>query len=385
MSDEESRTERRLLAGQQLLFCIGILINALLIFSHKQALTINSTVEITTTKNLPNKTAAASSIIIRSSRGNSSPLNVDENGQRWMTFIVVCGNGETDTVREMKRLLTSAILLSSVPLHFVFVTEQESSNRIQTMFEDDLAYSKKPIKVDTWILSEDSVKNFASLLNYNLASHHSGIWGTSKLMLPWILRDVDRAVQIDTDMIFLDHPAHLWNEFDSNDWLYKMPIHNRTRPSSICSCIALLKLDRIRQLNTFPTLMVEALSSKPRWNRGGLYKVPHGDQGLLWAMMLNSNAHVAPLPEQWNADRCHEYFDVLKPEEFKPASVLHNNCDFGSNNFGPAEEYFIFYDKYKWHWLKGEGAEKHAVNVTIHSEEAERLGDLFKCLKEKGE
>ncbi|KAL3937222.1 MAG: hypothetical protein SGBAC_007630 [Bacillariaceae sp.] len=97
----------------------------------------------------------------------------------------------------MQPLLTSAILLSSAPLHFVFVTDKGSANRIQRMFEDDLKYSKKPIKVDTWVLSEGSVNTFSSMLDYNQTFHHSGIWGTSKLMLPWIVKDVEKAVQVD--------------------------------------------------------------------------------------------------------------------------------------------------------------------------------------------
>mmetsp|Transcript_12998 Transcript_12998/g.30776 ORF Transcript_12998/g.30776 Transcript_12998/m.30776 type:complete len:397 (-) Transcript_12998:81-1271(-) len=390
MSEKKWKAERRLLAGQQLFFCIGILINAILIFSPRLA-------GHPTTTRQQHKTDAITTTTSPPVQFNIIP-SPKQDSEDWVTIIIVCGNGETDTVREMKTLLTSAILLSSAPLHFVFVTEQESSNRIKTMFETDLQVSKKPIKVDTWLLSVESIKSFASVLDYNPSYHHSGVWGTSKLMLPWIVKDLDKAVQVDTDMIFLDDPARVWHEFDggngnaddsdANKWLYKMPLPDPNAPFSICSCIVLLKLGEIRQSNTFPTLMEEALASHSDWKgeESKLYDTPNGDQGLYWAMLRQKDSHIiSALPNQWNADRCNNYFGVLQSNSRAAASMLHNNCD-NSNSYGMANIFFKFYDKYRWHWLRGEAKESsrnYKVDVTVHPEETERLQNLFKCLREK--
>ena len=125
-------------------------------------------------------------------------------------------------------------------------------------------------------------------------------------MLPWVLQDIDRAILMDTDMIFLEDPARLWDEFDAQQWLYKMPIHSMRKGSGfICSCVVLLKMDQIRHSNIFPTLMEEALLSQPTWEENGLYKTPHGDQGLYFAMMLQDKQNLfAALPPKWAKCPC---------------------------------------------------------------------------------
>jgi hypothetical protein len=135
--------------------------------------------------------------------------------------------------------------------------------------------------------------------------------------------------------------------------------------------------------------MEEALATQPDWKGdGNVYNTPNGDQGLYWAMLINKNSShiIAPLPEQWNADRCNNYFGVLQPTSQKAASALHNNCDY-SKSYGMAHNYFIFYEKYRWHWLRGDGGRRtqhyYKVDVTVHPEETERLQNLFTCLREK--
>ncbi|KAL3937221.1 MAG: hypothetical protein SGBAC_007629 [Bacillariaceae sp.] len=164
-----------------------------------------------------------------------------------------------------------------------------------------------------------------------------------------------------------------------------MPLHDPSGAHSICSCIVLLKLDKIRHSNTFPTLMEDALATQPDWKKeNNIYDTPNGDQGLYWTMLNKYGSQViAPLPEQWNAERCHDYFGVLRTTSQKSVSVIHNNCDY-QNSYGAAKEYFTFYEKYRWHWLKGSGGIKYAVNATLHPEETVRLQDVFECLREKG-
>lgn len=298
------------------------------------------------------------------------PTDVEE----WCTFVIVCGKGETDAVKEMRALLTSAMLLTSKPLHFVFLTDDESAKRLETMFDIDLHVSKRPVKVDIWTVPEKSVETFAATLDYNPRYHHSGIWGTLKLMLPWILQDVDKAVQVDTDMIFVDDPARLWDEFDndddgeSSDWLYKMPLPSMEDPSKICSCVVLFNMARIREANTYPTLFQQALATQPKWKVNGIYNTPHGDQGLYWALAKMRNNLVAPLPKRWNADRCHDYYDTLKDAALTAPSMLHNNCATGlfKMEFGKAEIYYTFYENYKWHWLRGDPRKDYDVSVSTH-------------------
>ncbi|CAJ1968395.1 unnamed protein product [Cylindrotheca closterium] len=402
MSERKWNGEQRLLAVQKLVFFIGLIVNVILIVSPETTFPIYNNKTGPPPAAIQRKNSTTTSASISPSPIPPSSSQPIESGKKWVTIIIVCGNGETYAVKEMKPLLTSAILLSSAPLHFVFVTDQGSSNRIRKIFQNELGYSKKPIKVDTWILSESSVNTFASLLDYNPLEHHSGIWGTSKLMLPWIVKDMDKAIMMDSDMLFLDDPARLWNEFanghnsstssnnttNTTEWMYKMPLHNPAAPFSICSCIMLVKLDQIRRSNTFPTLMEEALATQPDWKgeENHLYNAPNGDQGLYWAMLANENGSriIAPLPEQWNADRCNNYFGVLLPTSEKAVSVLHNNCK-EHRSYGSAHDYFIFYEKYRWHWLKGDSGSQHyyKVDVTVHPKETERLQNLFQCLKEK--
>jgi len=286
------------------------------------------------------------------------------------TFAIVCGRGETDAVKEMLPLLKSILLLSSCSIRFIFFTEKESANTIHRLFEHYLSASKKPLQVDIWSITEDSILAFSSALDYNAHYHHSGVWGTTKLMIPWIVRNdptIERLVVVDTDMVFVDDPSILFQyEFEQDSaWYYKMPLANRSRASEICSCIVLMNIPHILSSNMFPDGFQHALANNPSWkNDEGLYDAPHGDQGLYFAILQTQPGVIESLPDRWNADRCHEYNGGgLEPMSTQGVSVLHDNCA-DDQTFGRAHNFFQFYIDYHWSWLRADEGRGYSVKIS---------------------
>ncbi|CDF34686.1 unnamed protein product [Chondrus crispus] len=296
--------------------------------------------------------------------------------KEWCTFAIMCGTGDTDTVSEMRPLLVSAILLSTCRLHFIFLTDEDGAGRVHEMFAKNLTTADKPIRVDIMVISTEWIDEKALKIKLDPHGHHSGSWGTGKLLLPWILQDLDRVIVIDSDMIFLDDPASLWAQFDDDGtWAYKMPLFDRSKSSNICSCVVLMDIQKIRQVRAYPDLFSSVLHSHPEWrNETSLnYVPPHGDQGVYFGLMKSHPKLVNSLDDRFNVDHCHGYYGALRNSSSKMVSILHKNCESRRHALDAAGNlFFDFYSAYKWQWLKGLEDTGYPVTVNMISHETSR-------------
>lgn len=285
------------------------------------------------------------------------------------TIVISCGTQETDAVQEMQSLIKSILILSSRPIRFVFLTDVEGAKRIRTMFSN-LGKTNRPLDVEIHRITDQAIEKFAAKLRYNPNGHHSGRWGTAKLMIPWVLPNIKRAIVLDTDMVLLEDPIRLWKHFNyGKDWAYQIPMPDNTEPSTICSCIVLIDCERARSMRVYPKLMAAALQDSAFWSESEkMYRTPHGDQGLYWLMIRKYPHMFFELPQHWNVDRCHKFKGVFQEGSTSKVSLLHRNCGGGkvldSNLLSDvANPFFSFFISYKWHWLKAPKGEGYEVVV----------------------
>lgn len=312
--------------------------------------------------------SSSSSPLIPNRKSASSPVLPGPPPRYTPTFVITCGSGITDAVEEMQPLLKSILMLISQPVHIVFLTDAKGGKRIRRLFRY-LAWTKKKVWVDIYVLNELLVDTWAAKVRLSPWAHHSGRWGTAKLILPWIIRDRDRAVLVDTDMIFMQDPMNLWELFNtgSQDWIYQMPVAHMWSPVHICSCIVLFKLDKIREQRVYPKLMKYVLPTHKGWYdpNSKLYKPNCGDQGVYWLLMKHYPKLFQRLPVHWARGRCGKYQDALKIQSTSPVGILHRNCG-GTNSSAVNDEaspFFDFWSHYRWHWLQPSHGVKFPVKL----------------------
>lgn len=178
-------------------------------------------------------------------------------------------------------------------------------------------------------------------------------------MVPWLLPNTKRVLILDTDMILLEDPLHLWAHFDEGkDWAYQMPMYSREHPSNICSCIVLIDCEYARSMKVYPDLMSNALLSSPTdWiSSKKIYHPAHGDQGLYWLMIQKYPTMFRELPRKWDVDKCHHYHGVFQVNATEQVSLLHRNCGRSNTDANTLNDvtnpFFQFFIEYKWHWLQ---------------------------------
>jgi len=316
---------------------------------------------------LARRASSAFPVIPKSaSRRNSSSPTVSLGDVP--TFVITCGSGDSDAVDEMKPLLKSILMTISSPVNFIFLTDASGGRRIHTLFRH-LAYTKRRVSVDIHVLDERLVDKWAAKVRMSVWSHSSGRWGTAKLMIPWIIRDRERAIIVDTDMIFMQDPMNLWELFHqgSQRWIYQMPIAQMTSPIYICSCIVLLKLRKIREHQVYPNLMRFALRQASTWydRELDLYKPNTGDQGLMFMLIKYYPQLFKRLPVHWARGHCGKYQDALKIQSKLPVGILHRNCA-GNNSSAVRDDasvFFDFFSNYRWHWLRPSHGAKYPVQI----------------------
>lgn len=280
------------------------------------------------------------------------------------TIIISCGNGDTDAVAEMRPLITSIILLTSVPLRFVFITDDDGVIRIQRMFAE-LGRTKRRIIVQTVKLSLEWMEKWAAKTKLDMYVHHSGVFGMAKLALPWLLPDIKLGVVLDTDMVLLKDPALLWSEALQEEgpgfqkgWVYRMMLSEEMeKPSQMCSCVIAMRLQQARDERLYPRVVGNALKAFPSWFRMGVYKPLHGDQGVFFALWHQDHRIVGNLDATWNRDHCHKFNGIFDKGNTKNAAILHRNCYAEdhpkrkeTNDGSPP--FFDFYEAYPWRWLR---------------------------------
>ena len=267
------------------------------------------------------------------------------------TFVIVCGKGETNAVQEMEPLLKSMIAMARLPIRFVFFTDPQGAADIKSIFQR--FRTDQVLTVEIFLVNVKDILAWCDEIHLQVI-HHSGHWGAVKMFVPWLLPHHDRAIVLDTDLLFVTDPVRLWDEFETNgkDWLYKMPIKNMDHPSNMCSCIKLIEIRKVRlESDYYPAVFQKALARHPEWKDPNSsidhYLAPHGDQGVYYAMIQSNKTLVAPLAAFWNTDRCHNYYNAFGGGQ---AGILHQNCGQARAQ-SPEVPFITMYQKYPWSWL----------------------------------
>lgn len=288
------------------------------------------------------------------------------------TFVISCGRGDTDTIEEMKPLIVSAILLSTCALKFILMTDKESAERAHDLFRE-LQTTMKPLTIEIWVIGKKYIRKKAKGIKYDIYNHHSGWWGTTKLFVPWILRDSGyrRVIVLDADMLFIQDPRLLWVHVDESEdddaqpWAYQMPLNDMSRASTICSCIVVMDIPRILENDFYPTKFLNVLRNHSEvLTANGRFAPPHGDQGLYYFLSHTYPELFRSLPQRFNIDHCHNYYESLTDSSADPVSLIHYNC--GNSTMAstePGNKLFDFYRNYRWSWLKGYATLSYPVYI----------------------
>ena len=201
-------------------------------------------------------------------------------------FLVVAAVDDEDVITEMEKLLLSMIYLTSRSLHFIFVTNSEGSDQIKDLFLK-LPNLRRSISVEIVRLDVNEIIKWADDVEIDATAHHSGAWGMAKLAVPWLLPWLQKAVVLDTDMVFMKDPhelwAHAWNV--SSSIPYRMPLGPIGRRSSteMCSCVVAVNAEEARRRQVYPNRIRDSLRrSSLAVKEGKYFKLPPplGDQAV---------------------------------------------------------------------------------------------------------
>ena len=166
--------------------------------------------------------------------------------------------------------------------------------------------------------------------------HHSGPWGTAKTYMHRFFANVQRCIYIDTDMLVMSDVNALWAHFDDfkpSSYLMLqvagprspvLPVPKPKSADSICSCVMLVHLARMRQSAAWDSLLQTAWNqrrSSSNLHATGLAdsmaaaKVDHttrhvrvSNQGLLFQSILRLHppSYLA-LDTRWNMAGCQDW------------------------------------------------------------------------------
>lgn len=285
-------------------------------------------------------------------------------------LVLVCGHGDVDTVSELRALIVSAVLLSSCPLHFILVSDEGNAKRATEMFKT-LKTMKKPVSVDIWTISIRFITKWATKFKFSPRGHlpSKRVWLIAKVYLPFLLHQFDRIIVIDTDMIFLDDPATLWNEFNtsgSQNWAYKMPLSDLSSQNTICSCVVLINVQNVIKHSLYPRQFQAALEQdcKAYNTSSGLYQTERVDQAVYFYLRRIHPGLFKSLDRRFNIDHCHRYYNRLAPDSNELVTLLHYNCaEYRFKYHRQGNELFHFFQTYHWEWLKGGGARSYPIRI----------------------
>lgn len=294
------------------------------------------------------------------------------------TFVILCGDGDADTVSEMRALLISAMLLSTCPLHFVLIADKSSAKRAAAFFKNEINSSRIPVTVDIWTVSIQSISAWALNLGIGIQmgtpfAQKKAQWLLAKLYVPILLKEFDNVIVIDSDMVFLEDPAKLWSNFnDGLSWTFKMPLKDLSSVSNICSCVVLIRVKRVIEGRIYPQKLRNALMRNGlEWydQNANLYRPKHADQGVYFILRNTYPKLFVSLDQRYNIDHCHKFYGAFlgdhKYGRKQKVSLLHRNC--GSSAFYKefAEPFFRFFRLYQPHWFEN-NVQKLPIKVRIN-------------------
>lgn len=268
-------------------------------------------------------------------------------------FAISAAVDSEDVISELESLVGSMIHLSSKPLHLIFITNGEGAKRIDALFRR-MQSSRVAIRVNIVTLEASTVVSWAGKILLAADTHHSGVWGMAKLGIPWLLPWVDRAIVLDTDMIFVKDPHALWKgAWNKKKMVYRMPFGpDPEKVYHICSCVVAVDAVEARRREVYPKMMRSVLEANPEWKRDGLYRAHFGDQSVYHGLL--QLGVVGKLDEVWNREKCHEYGGALQADSRLDVGIVHHNCYNETTMKDGSEALFSFYEQMRWHWMTGD-------------------------------
>lgn len=300
------------------------------------------------------------------------------NLARKCTFVFVCGYGDTDTVEEMRSMIISAILLTSCPLHFVIISDDQTTTRLNNTLQTEFSSTTKPLSFDIWSISTRFIEKWANNFKFDVNGflQNKRIWLITKLYVPFLLRDYDKVIVIDTDMVFLQDPAILWDQFNegSDSWAYKMPMNDLSSENHICSCVVLINVQNVLSRNLYPIEYEKALQQDAESfnEKTGLYQTKRVDQAVYYLLQKRRPELFRSLDQRFNIDHCHHYYNRLndrnRSEEM--VAILHMNCPmFRFNGHETGNTFFNFFKAYRSEWLRDEKRNNYTVDISFFVDE----------------
>ncbi|KAL3854041.1 hypothetical protein ACJMK2_013325 [Sinanodonta woodiana] len=212
--------------------------------------------------------------------------------------------GKAEVVRELEPLVKTLVLHAKRTDMFLHILTGNGSDYEIKKILNAIPDFPVQLKYELVPLNTDFILNETLQINLKI-THHSGVWGMSKLYMYEIFSNVDKCIVLDTDIVFGTDPAFLWDLFmDQEDQqIISMRITNDMTKSYMSnSGLMLQDFSRMRQMTftKFYQASVMWLCSK----------VPVcSDQEVLFGLFKNNGSYLfRTLPVSWNLELCHDFF-----------------------------------------------------------------------------
>ncbi|KAG8683773.1 hypothetical protein FRC09_015857, partial [Ceratobasidium sp. 395] len=173
----------------------------------------------------------------------------------------------SESATEGTMTIKSALMHTSRPLAFHLICSEDAVPTIKKKLE---LFSRPayPLDVSFYPVSLDAIKARAG--RAGVGTKYSAGWGgLVKVFMHELLPNVERAIFVDTDMLFVVDPVLLWNTFSTlkPDQIVAFPtLGPKSDSSRICTCVMLLDLAAMR--NVERPFMSSSLV--PTWSRNAL-------------------------------------------------------------------------------------------------------------------
>ena len=275
------------------------------------------------------------SSVLHFQSGNSGLMQNIRNEE--MVHVCIAA-GRRGVIKELSIMLTSMFLhAQSQDLFLHFLVDKESEEEI-VYFMSSTRSLLVNVSYEVVLLNEDFIIN-ETLKFKTVITHHSGVFGMSKLFFYQIWKGVEKCIILDTDLIFARDPAELWEEFHkmSDQSVIMMRVESEAHRCN--SGVMLQRFQMMRELN-FDQYFSKGVTkyctplkdNQELFNCGG-----HGDQNIFHQIFLQFPQLYTQISKSWNIEYCQEYFHYNF--NWKKQSVP--NSFFGIAHFNclPGDDY----------------------------------------------
>ncbi|KAL3854049.1 hypothetical protein ACJMK2_013331 [Sinanodonta woodiana] len=212
--------------------------------------------------------------------------------------------GKAEVVRELEPLIKTLVLHAKRTDLFLHILTGNGSDYEIRKILNAIPDIPVQLKYELVTLNTDFILDETLKINLRI-THHSGVWGMSKLYMYQIFNNVDKCIVLDTDIVFGTDPAFLWDLFmDQEDQqLISMRITNDMTESYMSnSGLMLQDFSRMRQMTftKFYQASVKWVCSKV---------TVCSDQEVLFGLFKTNGSYLfRTLPVSWNLELCHDFF-----------------------------------------------------------------------------